>query len=558
MNVLSLFLVQVLHNFSMNLEEDYSFISSTKELEKYKELANELISKGIFDPDADAEEDFHPILLDREDWDEEFDFGDSNIVIELGAFYEDLIKQESDKIVFNIAWAMLHSASSLKTWRVLVDSYVFIDKGNELVTQYEALNRGWYYKNYLLSLDGIEEFINSLGMLSVKRQLFTLNNWQYRKDFWFNEIPDFKFAQALPNHLQWAWVNDASSWVDYIDYAEYSESRNNEFFYLFSPYKDFKKHLRGGKLKSIDFRNIINSIYNKKIDFDSTFIVRCIVNNWNINVIFQGWNKFNVFKHTELTEFEVFLAQTGVDIFNIEPVLEMESKYHSNSKRVLRGKRCLREITKDTSLRSHLDFRVIKDDVASYEAIIDNFKDSVKSLKIEPFKVGSYTFRELTAREMLVCGEELHSNCCQRLDDAGETAMEFSIINENATVWALVDNKGLVVFQSLMWIDSRKGYIVFDSIESRRDYASQKERVREVFSTLLDRGYKIAIGNSGYGWSPELRKDFKGKSIGEVYPIDLDLWDLRFSGSWEADYSTVTTRERGVYLDTDYAWEVQV
>ena len=94
------------------------------------------------------------------------------------------------------------------------------------------------------------------------------------------------------------------------------------------------------------------------------------------------------------------------------------------------------------------------------------------------------------------------TNCCQRLDAAGETAMMHGFLNPDAGFWVIEDKDGAVKAQAEIW-KTDNGALVFDNIEfantDKEHLTDRADRLRGVIAVwAIESGYANIIMGCGY------------------------------------------------------------
>ena len=121
------------------------------------------------------------------------------------------------------------------------------------------------------------------------------------------------------------------------------------------------------------------------------------------------------------------------------------------------------------------------------------------------------TYNGITARVLdlsddkdiaLAAGLGELTNCCQRLDAAGETAMMHGFLNPDAGFWVIEDKDGKVRAQAEIW-KTKNGNLVFDNIEfadtDDEHLAHRIEQLRGVIAAwAMESGYRSIIMGCGY------------------------------------------------------------
>ena len=145
---------------------------------------------------------------------------------------------------------------------------------------------------------------------------------------------------------------------------------------------------------------------------------------------------------------------------------------------------------------------------AEYNDVIPGFKLSDYPCNIEPVGI---TYDGMTARALDLSDDrdialaarlgEL-TNCCQRLDAAGETAMMHGFLNPDAGFWVIEDKDGNIKAQAEIW-KTKNGDLVFDNIEFANTddshTADRAEQLRGVIATwAIKSGYTNIIMGCGF------------------------------------------------------------
>ena len=156
------------------------------------------------------------------------------------------------------------------------------------------------------------------------------------------------------------------------------------------------------------------------------------------------------------------------------------------------------------------------------------------------------------------------TNCCQRLESAGETAMMHGFLNPNAGFWVVEDEDGTVKAQAEVW-EANNGFLVFDNIEfANTDDRHAKKRMEQfrgiIAAWAAESGYQNIIMGCGYN-----EMDFRLMERAPVPKIcitpeelfvlqqDRDT-DISFTGTDEAKEYMQTPGYNPndfVYTDTD-------
>ena len=94
------------------------------------------------------------------------------------------------------------------------------------------------------------------------------------------------------------------------------------------------------------------------------------------------------------------------------------------------------------------------------------------------------------------------TNCCQRFEDTGETAMMHGFLNPDAGFWVIQDANGTVKAQAEIW-EADGGILVFDNIEfADTDNAHLPDRVEQLRGVIaawaMGSGYTNIIMGCGY------------------------------------------------------------
>ena len=145
---------------------------------------------------------------------------------------------------------------------------------------------------------------------------------------------------------------------------------------------------------------------------------------------------------------------------------------------------------------------------AKYGKVVPGFKLSDYPCSISPVGI---TYDGMTARVLDLSDKrdtalaarlgEL-TNCCQRLGNAGETAMMHGFLNPDAGFWVIEDANGTVKAQAEIWVADR-GFLVFDNIEfadtDREHLSDRADRLRGVIAAwAMESGYKNIIMGCEY------------------------------------------------------------
>ena len=94
------------------------------------------------------------------------------------------------------------------------------------------------------------------------------------------------------------------------------------------------------------------------------------------------------------------------------------------------------------------------------------------------------------------------TNCCQRLDAAGETAMMHGFLNPDAGFWVIEDQDGNIKAQAEIW-EADGGVLVFDNIEfantDKEHLTDRADRLRGVIAAwAMESGYENIIMGCGF------------------------------------------------------------
>ena len=94
------------------------------------------------------------------------------------------------------------------------------------------------------------------------------------------------------------------------------------------------------------------------------------------------------------------------------------------------------------------------------------------------------------------------TNCCQRLNEAGETAMMHGFLNPDAGFWVVLDRNGIVKAQAEIW-EADPNTLVFDNIEfantDNEHLYDRAEQFRGIIAAwAMKSGYRNIIMGCGY------------------------------------------------------------
>ena len=145
---------------------------------------------------------------------------------------------------------------------------------------------------------------------------------------------------------------------------------------------------------------------------------------------------------------------------------------------------------------------------AQYGKIIPGFKLTDYPCSIDPVSI---TYDGMTARVLdlsddkdiaLAAGLGELTNCCQRLDAAGETAMMHGFLNPDAGFWVIEDKDGNIKAQAEIW-KTNNGDLVFANIEfantDKEHLTDRADRLRGVIAAwAMENGYTNIIMGCGY------------------------------------------------------------
>ena len=145
---------------------------------------------------------------------------------------------------------------------------------------------------------------------------------------------------------------------------------------------------------------------------------------------------------------------------------------------------------------------------AKYGAVVPGFRLSDYPCTIEPVSI---TYDGMTARALDLSDDKDIAlaarlgdltNCCQRLDAAGETAMMHGFLNPDAGFWVIEDKDGTVKAQAEIW-KTDNGDLVFDNIEfantDREHLSDRADRLRGVIAAwAMESRYTNIIMGCGY------------------------------------------------------------
>lgn len=129
-----------------------------------------------------------------------------------------------------------------------------------------------------------------------------------------------------------------------------------------------------------------------------------------------------------------------------------------------------------------------------YQEIYEEQKKRKEST-IPTLKGKGYEILDLDDPKTLLIGEGRFSECCQRLNGAGEECMRHSAYSENGRIIEILDDDGTLIAQSWMW---RNGNVVcFDSIEAnaieseKYSDADRKRLINKIEKTYREVGKEL-------------------------------------------------------------------
>ena len=172
----------------------------------------------------------------------------------------------------------------------------------------------------------------------------------------------------------------------------------------------------------------------------------------------------------------------------------------------------MKEGTTLTQIRQHRTYMESRAEVAKIEVkygnLIPGFRLSAYPCNLEQTGI---VYDGMTARMLdLSDSEDIAlaarlgelTNCCQRLDAAGETAMMHGFMNPDAGFWVIEDTNGTVKAQAEVW-KSGPDVLVFDNIEfANTDNEHLSDRVEQLRGMIaawaIESGYENIIMGCGY------------------------------------------------------------
>ena len=193
---------------------------------------------------------------------------------------------------------------------------------------------------------------------------------------------------------------------------------------------------------------------------------------------------------------------------------------------------------------------------AKYNAVVPEFRLSDYPCSIDPVSI---TYGGMTARVLDLSDDKDIAlaarlgdltNCCQRLDAAGETAMMHGFLNPDAGFWVIEDKDGTVKAQAEIW-KTNNGDLVFDNIEfantDKEHLTDRADRLRGVIAAwATESGYKSIIMGCGYN---ELGiGSMKQAPIPELCLTPEEVFALQKSN--DADVSFRNIHEAHCYMQT--------
>ena len=142
------------------------------------------------------------------------------------------------------------------------------------------------------------------------------------------------------------------------------------------------------------------------------------------------------------------------------------------------------------------------------------------------------------------------TNCCQRLEDAGETAMMHGFLNPDAGFWVIEDKDGKVRAQAEIW-KTNDGNLVFDNIEfanTDRDHLSDRvEQLRGVIAAwAMENGYKNVI--MGCGYNKMGIKSMEQAPVPELHLTPEEVFALQKNSGAAVSFEDVDEARR--YMET--------
>lgn len=152
----------------------------------------------------------------------------------------------------------------------------------------------------------------------------------------------------------------------------------------------------------------------------------------------------------------------------------------------------------------------------AYKACGFKFRDCVFDLQFSDTTYDRYRMEILRPGDtrMVYLGDFTH--CCQRLNDAGESAMMHGLLNPKAGFWCITDERtGRVVAQAEIWESSEfNNCLVFDNIEFANDADIGLYR-KAIGAWLQDSPYDNVFMGCGYN---EFLVDSHFESVGGLTP----------------------------------------
>ncbi len=151
-------------------------------------------------------------------------------------------------------------------------------------------------------------------------------------------------------------------------------------------------------------------------------------------------------------------------------------------------------LSKDSRLKAEKEVEKVE---KAYKKPGFKLKDCKCLLRDNPTDYKKYRGRILDGKDPLQVMLGKLTCCCQKLGDAGESAMMYGLINDHAGFWVLEDIKsGKIYAQAESW-EYDSDTLVFDNIEFAND--AEIDQYREpIAKYLLNSPYKTVIMGCGY------------------------------------------------------------
>ena len=143
------------------------------------------------------------------------------------------------------------------------------------------------------------------------------------------------------------------------------------------------------------------------------------------------------------------------------------------------------------------------------------------------------------------------TNCCQRLDAAGETAMMHGFLNPDAGFWVIEDKDGTVKAQAEIW-KTNNGNLVFDNIEfantDKEHLTGRADRLRGVIAAwAIESEYANII--MGCGYNELVTGSMEQAPIPELRLTSEEVFALQKGN--DADVSFRNTEDAYRYMQTE-------